>query len=223
MALSYNSIRMVMFGRILNGFGSARTIDCCCIRYELWSCPSAAMLSKFTYSQEGKLWTEVTAPGWVVLFLWSVFLIVFVVFFEDPDRSSIFGDKPTLELTAKSSGDNVVGESKYLLAADNTLAEDIVEKRDPPIYKNVPVMMTLWIYFILKLVLECLLSSCPTLTSFYFDWESTDSGLFLAFLGLLMFPANMFVAKLSHRYEDRELINAALIIMLSSPTVPNTL
>ena len=77
-------------------------------------------------------------------------------------------------------------------------------------------MMTLWIYFILKLVLECLLSSCPTLTSYYFDWESTDSGLFLAFLGLLMFPANMFVAKLSHRYEDRELINAALIIMLCS-------
>ena len=72
-----------------------------------------------------------------MLFLWSVFLVVFVVFFEDPDRSSIFGDKPTLELTAKSSsGDNVVGESKYLLAADNTLAQDIVEKRHPPIYKN---------------------------------------------------------------------------------------
>jgi len=77
-------------------------------------------------------------------------------------------------------------------------------------------MMTLWIYFILKLVLECLLSSCPTLTSYYFDWESTDSGLFLAFLGLLMFPANMFVAKLSRRHEDRELINAALVIMLCS-------
>ena len=59
-----------------------------------------------------------------MLFLWSAY------------RSSIFGDKPTLELTAKSSGDNVVGESKYLLAADNTLAQDIVEKRDPPIYKN---------------------------------------------------------------------------------------
>ena len=31
-----------------------------------------------------------------------------------------------------------------------------------------------------------------------------------------MFPANMFVAKLSHRHEDRELINAALVIMLCS-------
>ena len=63
------------------------------------------------------------APGWVMLFLWSAY------------RSSIFGDKPTLELMAKSSGD-IVGESKYLLAADNTLAQDIVEKRHPPIYKN---------------------------------------------------------------------------------------
>lgn len=39
---------------------------------------------------------------------------------------------------------------------------------------------------------------------------------FLAFLGLLMFPANMGVARLSHQYEDRELIRGTLLVLLVS-------
>jgi predicted MFS family arabinose efflux permease len=89
-------------------------------------------------------------------------------------------------------------------------------KKEPPIYANAPVIMTLWIYFVLKLALECLLSSSATLTSFYFGWDAQTVGTFLAFLGLLMFPANMVVAKLSHNYEDRELIYVTLMVMLVS-------
>jgi hypothetical protein len=44
----------------------------------------------------------------------------------------------------------------------------------------------------------------------------TKHGAFLAFLGLLNFPANMFVARLSHNYQDRELIYGTLWLMLVS-------
>jgi hypothetical protein len=45
-------------------------------------------------------------------------------------------------------------------------------------------------YFVLKLVLEMLLSSTSTVTKFYFGWDSRRSGLFMASVALLMFPAN---------------------------------
>jgi len=229
MALSYDSIHLIMLGRLFNGFGSARSINRRFIADTFskrdrtaasaafvtaaalgMSCgpAMAALLSKLTYSPVDKVWSEETAPGWVMLVMWSMFLIPLVVFFEEPDRKHIFGEKSTsLELTAKSGSG---GESTYLLSNPGQ------EKRDPPIWKNVPVMMTLLVYFVLKLVLECLLSSCPTITAYYFGWKSTNSGMFLAFLGLLMFPANIVVARLSHRYEDRELIYASLIVMTGS-------
>jgi len=231
MALSYDSIHLIMLGRLFNGFGSARSINRRFIADTFskrdrtaasaafvtaaalgMSCGPAlaAFLSKLTYSPDDKVWAEETAPGWVMLVMWTMFLIPLVVFFEEPDRKHIFGEISTsLELTAKSGSG---GESTYLLAKPG----DREDKSDPPIWKNVPVMMTLLVYFVLKLVLECLLSSCPTITAYYFGWKSTNSGMFLAFLGLLMFPANIVVARLSHRYEDRELIYASLIVMTCS-------
>lgn len=153
----------------------------------------AAMLSQCSYSLESTLWTVETSPGWIMIFFWSLFLVASVMLFEEPDRSHIFGKKlPTLELTSRIEN----GENKYLLADVHSSGE-IEAEYDPPIYSNVPVMMTLLIYFILKLVLECLLSSSPTLTAFYFGWDSKSSGLFLDFLGLLVFPANMVVARLT--------------------------
>lgn len=117
------------------------------------------------------------------LFLWTIFLVSSIFFFEEPDRSHIFGPKKTLELASKS---NKSGEAKYLLSS---VPSEIQSSKEQPLWANVPVMTTLWIYFVLKLVLECLLSSCPTLTHYYFGWDSRHSGAFLAFLGLLMFPA----------------------------------
>ena len=175
----------------------------------------AAILSRVSYPPDGELWTVETAPGWTMLCLWSVFIIALGIFFEEPDRSHIFGKRPTVELTTTSNsrGEH---EQQYLLADVRSSGELESTNSDPPLWANIPVMMTLWMYFILKLVLESLLSSCPTLTKYYFGWDAKSSGLFLASLGMLMFPANMIVARLSHRFEDRELIRSALVAMLCS-------
>ena len=161
------------------------------------------------------LWTLETSPGWIMIGLWSVFFVATVLYFEEPDRSHLFGplDSTTKDVTKKS---NHI-EKKPLLKTTEYHGDISPVKREPPLFLNIPVMTTLWIYFVLKVVLEVLLSSCATLTSMYFGWDSQASGTFLACLGLLMFPANMVVAKLSQRgYEDRELIYMTLLAMFCS-------
>lgn len=234
LALHYNSLTLVMVGRFLNGFGSARSINRRFIadtfsRGERTAASAAFVMTGGMGMAAGPaiaallgvyftdrpitslMWTPETAPGWVMLVLWSIFIVVFIIYFEEPDRSHIFETEDDI-----AKGTN--GEKIPLISTR-------IEPSDPPqvsskskisIYRNVPVMMTLWIYFILKLVLECLLSSSATLTRYFFSWESKRTGTFLAFLGALMIPANMIVAQLSRKYEDRELIVGTLVMMLIS-------
>lgn len=230
LALYYNSIQLIMIGRFLNGFGSARSINRRFIadvftRKERTAASAAfvtaaalgmsagpamaSLLSAMTFSPESTLWTRETTPGWIMLCLWLVFLLVFSLYFEEPDRThlSVGRTTATLELTSKN------GEKTHLLA-DETPSSDNTPKKKVETVQTVVVVMTLWIYFVLKLVLESLLSSCPTVTRYFFGWNASTSGLFLAFLGLLMFPANMVVARLSYYYEDKELIRSFMLAIL---------
>lgn len=230
LALHYNSISLIMIGRFLNGFGSARSINRRFIadvftRKERTAASAAfvtaaalgmsagpamaSLLSAMTFSPESTLWTKETTPGWVMLSLWLVFLLVFGLYFEEPDRTHLAVGKTTatLELTSKN------GEKTHLLADEPPSSDDTPKKKEETV-QTVVVVMTLWIYFVLKLVLESLLSSCPTVTRYFFGWNASTSGLFLAFLGLLMFPANMVVARLSYYYEDKELIRSFMVAIL---------
>ncbi|KAL7456903.1 LOW QUALITY PROTEIN: hypothetical protein ACHAWC_008601 [Mediolabrus comicus] len=229
LALSYNSIWLVMIGRFLNGFGSARSINRRFIadtfsRNERTAASAsfvtaaalgmsagpalASLLSAMNFSPESTLWTQETAPGWIMLCLWLIFLLLFVPFFEEPDRTHLFGSRTTasnttLELTSKNE------EETHLLAGKSLSSEHTPEKTEK--VQTAVVMIILWIYFVLKL---CLLSSAPTVTKYYFGWSSANSGAFLAFLGLLMFPANMVVARVSYFYEDRDLIRSFAMAIL---------
>eukprot|EP00980_Cylindrotheca_fusiformis_P024592 scaffold12118_cov138-Cylindrotheca_fusiformis.AAC.9 len=241
LALHQNSLTFVMIGRFLNGFGSARSINRRFIadtfsRNERTAASAAfvtagalgmavgpaiaAVLGRCQFPLDSRFWTVETSPGWVMMTLWFCYFLSAIFLFEEPDRTGLYG-------TPKPSSDNKVvvenSERQPLLLHKSsnvsTAASSLGEKKvtpPQPLYKNVPVMMTLWIYFVLKLALECLLSSSATVTKLYFSWNAQHTGTFLAFLGLLMFPANMVVARLSHRYEDRELLYVTLIIMLFS-------
>ena len=234
LALYYDSINLIMIGRFLNGFGSARSINRRFIadvytRKERTAASAAfvtaaalgmscgpaiaSLLSAMTFSPESMLWTEETAPGWIMLSLWLAFLLLFSFYFEEPDRahlSSVSRATPSLELASKND------EKIHLLenGGSSSKHDDGESKTKKEKVQTVVVIMTLWIYFVLKLVLESLLSSCPTVTKYFFGWNSSKAGAFLAFLGLLMFPANMGVARLSYYYEDKELIRSFMIAIL---------
>ena len=58
-----------------------------------------------------------------------------------------------------------------------------------PLWKNKGVMLFA-IYFMLKFILESLLSSYAMITGYYFDWSDRHSGSYLAAIGLLILPVN---------------------------------
>jgi len=156
-----------------------------------------------------------------MLTFWSAYFATTLIYFEEPDRSHLFGKAtPSRDRHVVKTETSTTDESRPLLSSrmETNLngKPNLGGKESLPLYRNVPVMMTLWLYFLLKLVLECLLSSCATLTGFLFGWDSQHKGAFLAFLGGLMIPVNLVVAKLSQNYEDRELILGTLIIMFLS-------
>jgi len=257
LALRYNSINMVLIGRFLVGFGSARSIN---RRYiadvfskadrtaasadfvtyaalGMAAGPAAAFgVGHLSFNASNLFWSDVNATAWIMMVVWGIFIVALVAFFEEPDRSHLYGkpasdSSPTLIQKMEMIVTNVnldgikKGEIEPLIPYRNgdletytigTSSEFVCDSKEPPLWKNVAVMVSLWMYFVLKLVLEMLMSSTSTIAKYYFSWDSKQSGLFLACVALLMFPVNFVVAKLSQKYEDRELIVAALLIMLIS-------
>jgi MFS-type transporter involved in bile tolerance (Atg22 family) len=233
LGLPLNSIALVLIGRLLTGFGSARSINrryiCDTFPREERTAASASfvtasamgmaagpaiasILHYVTSRKDGSerfatlYWQSENAPGWFMVACWLVFLVCLVFQFMDPPKKkyeiAIKKAKSMLELTH--------GEMKHLLNSNDEEKESIDNgdalPPEPPIWRNIPVMTTFLIYFILKLVLEAVLSSSALVTDYYFGWDSSKVGWYLALLGLLVLPANAFVAYLAQSYDDRELI-----------------
>lgn len=236
LALYYNSIAMAITGRLLNGFGGARAIN---RRYiadnysrdertqasamfvtasALGIAAGPALAAALDYAPDftmlGVSVTTETAPGWVMFVLWIVFLVATFFLFVEPPRPVERLHRIENVTASMENGSAKTSESTPLLATSSGVA---TTSRQPPLsslWYNVPVVATLIIYIVLKLVLECLLTASSTIAQHYFQWNSIDSGLYLAALGLLMFPTNVIVSWLCVRYDDRELIVRSEILML---------
>eukprot|EP00271_Cylindrocystis_brebissonii_P004880 TRINITY_DN16802_c0_g1_i1.p1 TRINITY_DN16802_c0_g1~~TRINITY_DN16802_c0_g1_i1.p1 ORF type:complete len:740 (+),score=168.01 TRINITY_DN16802_c0_g1_i1:199-2418(+) len=69
---------------------------------------------------------------------------------------------------------------------------------------TVPVQVLLFIYFMIKLAQEVLVSQSSLVTKFYFDWQINSIGIFLAVLGGTVLPMSALVGNyISNIYEDR--------------------
>jgi predicted MFS family arabinose efflux permease len=234
MGLPCNSLTYVLVGRLLNGFGSARSIN---RRYVadvfskqdrtaasaafvtagalgMAAGPAVASALHLTVTNPmNDYWQVENSPGWFMAAVWAIYLVCMIWCFEDPPRRHHASDLKERESNG-GGGVVVVGEEQPLLAL--MIGEEVVEKvKRPPLWKNIPVMTTFLIYCALKMVLESSLSSSSTLTNLYFGWSSQFVGLYLSALGLLMLPANLVVAYLARSYDDRELILGMLGIMLA--------
>ena len=233
LALKYNSLNMVLMGRFFVGFGSARSINRRYIAdvfskadrtsasadfvtyaaFGMAAGPAAAFgLAHLDFDDSNLLWTDVNAPGWIMVVAWGVFLVVLVAFFVEPDRSHLYANPAAEEPSPSSSPEKMEftvtktnsngslksregeEESEPLLIhrgddGSNSFETSTLKsngKAEPPLWKNTAVMVSLWMYFVLKLVLEMLLSSSSTITKFYFSWDSKKSGLFMAVVALMM-------------------------------------
>lgn len=228
-ALPMNSMTLVVVGRLIGGFGSARSIN---RRYIADTYPvhqrTAASAGFVTAGALGTstgpalaallylavpidsanlYWQIENSPGWTMASLWTVYIVCLVFYFVEPPRKP----RPT-KSGLKLPG---AGEKQALLDTKHNGASSKRDSHaDPPLWKIVPVTTTFFVYFTLKFILESLLSSTAILTDYYFDWAGSASGIYLAILGLLVLPANWIITVASQRHEDRDLILAAEAFML---------
>ena len=232
--LPYHSLTLVMMGRLMNGFGSARSINRRYIAdsysYSDRTAASAAfvtasaagmatgpalasILHLVTEGSSSVYWQPENAPGWLMFIAWVVFLVCLICKFEDPPRH---------QLKAESVGtrENCMGsmeERRTLLGSNNTITGEELNDNDDesaPLCCNIPVIITLIVYMVLKMVLEAVLSSESNLTALYFGWKGNIMGMHLMLLALLILPVNFGVALLARSYFDRELIIGLLVAML---------
>ncbi|ETV65876.1 hypothetical protein H257_17516 [Aphanomyces astaci] len=229
LALSYNSISMVLVGRLLNGFGGARSINrryiadnysreertgasALFVTYSaLGMSAGPAMAAVLNYIPDdlrvfGYLVTIETSPGWLMFVVWSVYCVAIVAFFQEPNRDA----REQVHMARTKSVVLETGTS----ATESTPLTTPSPPKLSSLWTNVPVVATLVIYVVLKLVLEILITSATGIVDWYFHWSSTSAGIFLAFLGLLMFPANVLVGYLSYRYVDGELILYSEVVLV---------
>ncbi|KAF1785220.1 Major facilitator superfamily domain [Phytophthora cactorum] len=239
MALSYDSVAMALAGRMLNGFGGARAINrryiadnysreertqasalfvtASALGMAAGPALAAALHYLPDYNFAGIDITTETSPGWVMFVLWTVYLIALLVWFVEPDRMERNASwTPTLD-AGERNGELEHCGSRSTDGRNHASYFTLVLNGQPPplssLWRNVPVVASLFIYIVLKLVLECLITASSTIAMYHFNWGSTNNGMYLAALGLLMFPTNMVVGWMSFRYEDREMIMFSEIAM----------
>lgn len=238
--LPCQSLSIVMLGRLLNGFGSARSIN---RRYIADSYSPAdrtaasaafvtatalgmatgpllaSVLHLVTQHSTSLYWQPENAPGWFMGVIWIIFLACLIWKFEDPPRSN--KSKQTTQPSRQQQQQQQYGrgsleEKKYLLASTTSTDDEDDERprSEPPLCCNIPVIITLVIYMVLKMTLEAVTSSEANLTALYFGWQGSVMGVHLMILALLILPVNFGIAFLARSYFDRELMIGLLIGML---------
>lgn len=201
--------------------------------------PPDASTSTFGKHAAAVWWTVENAPGWVMTVAWTMYLVVLLLYFCDPPRggqdhptNAAESDDKTLSPSPQEKEDATSDERQSLLSNTKStpkttrdVNDDDDEERasassfsssSPQSYQQaIPVVATLIICFLLKMTLECLVSSTATVTAHYFDWDASSVGVYLALQGLSMFPANVVVAhaSLALGFEDCHLILWTAILM----------
>eukprot|EP00270_Netrium_digitus_P005602 TRINITY_DN1748_c1_g4_i1.p2 TRINITY_DN1748_c1_g4~~TRINITY_DN1748_c1_g4_i1.p2 ORF type:complete len:218 (-),score=82.63 TRINITY_DN1748_c1_g4_i1:321-944(-) len=77
-----------------------------------------------------------------------------------------------------------------------------------------PVQALLFIYFMMKLAQEIMVSESSLVSKYYFDWSIVQVGNFLGLLGLTVVPISTVVGNyVANIYEDRQVIVVTEIIV----------
>ncbi|KAK2458021.1 SPX domain-containing membrane protein [Trifolium repens] len=181
---------------------------------------------KITFNQD-------TLPGWVMMAAWLIYSIWLWITFVEPsrefeedntnDNSALEkGLKHPLMISSEDKGDEVA-VVVAVADQDNDDSEEASEESRLPAnsigsaYRLLTpsVKVQLLIYFMLKYVMEILLSESSVITTYYFNWTTSNVAIFLAGLGLTVLPVNFAVGSyISNWFADRQLLLASEIMVL---------
>ncbi|XP_027924094.1 SPX domain-containing membrane protein At4g22990-like [Vigna unguiculata] len=254
-ALAYDarSIWILLIGRLLCGFGSARAVnrryisDCVPLKIRMqasagfvsasalgMACgPALAGILQINFKVHKLTFNQNTLPGWVMAVAWLVYLAWLWITFKEPSHAAEEDHTPhqsndevnsTLEKGLKQPL-LISSETKVDEDADQDCddSEEAPEESRQPVNSIVAayrlltpsVKVQLLIYFMLKYVMEILLSESSVVTTYYFNWSTSTVAVFLACLGLTVLPVNIVVGSyISNMFQDRQILLASEIMVL---------
>ncbi|KAI9174786.1 hypothetical protein LWI28_022666 [Acer negundo] len=256
LAYDFNSIAILLLGRLFCGFGSARAVnrryisDCVPLKIRMqasagfvsasalgMACgPALAGLLQTNFKIYKLTFNQDTLPGWVMAVAWLIYLVWLSISFKEPSRDTEENHRPkesNAETVENDSLENGLKQPLLITSEDKKEDEDGDQEYDgseeaseeshqpatsvKSAYRLLTpsVKVQLLIYFMLKYVMEILLSESSVVTTYYFSWSTSTVAIFLACLGLTVLPVNIVVGSyISNMFEDRQILMASEIMVL---------
>ncbi|KAL6979643.1 hypothetical protein U1Q18_021298 [Sarracenia purpurea var. burkii] len=184
--------------------------------------PALAGVLQTNFKIYGITFNEVTLPGWVMAIAWLIYLLWLWISFKEPlheteeqqihqglNAGQVALEKGLAQPLLLGSEDKQQDEDGDKECDER---EEPSEKSHRPVRSVVSayrlltpsVKVQLLIYFMLKYAMEILLSESSVVTTYYFNWSTSQVAVFLASLGLTVLPVNIFVGSyISNMFEDR--------------------
>ncbi|XP_061361336.1 SPX domain-containing membrane protein At4g22990-like isoform X3 [Gastrolobium bilobum] len=216
------------------GFVSASALGMACG-------PALAGLLQTNFKIFNLTFNQDTLPGWVMAVAWLMYLIWLWISFKEPNREIEENHIPQqsnsecsrpYKLHIKNDALEEGLKQPLLISSEDKVDEDAdqdYDSEEAPEESRLPansigsayrlltpsVKVQLLIYFMLKYVMEILLSESSVITSYYFNWTTSTVAIFLACLGLTVLPVNIIVGNyISNMFEDRQILLASEIMVL---------
>uniref|UniRef100_A0A803LQS6 SPX domain-containing protein n=1 Tax=Chenopodium quinoa TaxID=63459 RepID=A0A803LQS6_CHEQI len=221
MAYDFNSIWILLIGRIFCGLGSARAVnrryisDCVPLKIRMqasagfvsasalgMACgPALAGLLQTNFKLFNWTFNQDTLPGWIMAVAWLLYLVWLWIAFKEPAHED---DHVEQQSTTETKQSDVMerGVKQPLLLTSEQNGGNSEEK------------VQLLIYFMLKYAMEILLSESSVVTTYYFSWSTSSVSIFLACLGLTVLPVNIIVGSyISNMFQERQILLASEIMV----------
>jgi hypothetical protein len=107
-------------------------------------------------------------------------------------------EEETLPLVASATAEQQKGRSSWLW---KSLTE--IKMIGKVVFGNMALPVTLYLFSLIELVDEILISSCSMVSRRYFGWPGSTAGFIVASLGALVLPAHFVVEKAAHHFDER--------------------
>ncbi|WJX66423.1 hypothetical protein P8452_50980 [Trifolium repens] len=207
------------------GFVSASALGMACG-------PALAGILQTNFKIYNLTFNQNTLPGWVMAIAWMIYLVWLWISFKEPSHDVEESQTPNQSNDAAENGAVEKGlKQPLLITSDDKVDEDdqdFDDSEEAPEESRLPansigeayrlltpsVKVQLLIYFMLKYVMEILLSESSVVTTYYFNWTTSTVAVFLACLGLTVLPVNIVVGSyISNMFEDRQILLTSEIMV----------
>ena len=134
----------------------------------------------------------VTAPGWLMCVGWGLYLILILTFFKEPERPGVVS-RPSSEKNLAGMEEDTAGTLRAPLLSGSIPQQPLSDEEEGEVDDSdygddkavetfgellkeltLPIRILLWIYFMLKFASELLISESSILSTYYFNWTTSQ-------------------------------------------------